>query len=118
MAIRAIADSLVGSARRDPRPRVHPGVGNAVKAKHVAMLAAGALALAVGAGCTSEPRKMAVAYAFVGSEKCGTCHVSGYKTRKGSLHAKMVRPRNDGILKDVVASWPRTGPIPGRPRST
>ena len=47
---------------------------------------------------------------FVGSERCGGCHVQEYETWKNSLHAKMVQPTGVGILKDVVDNWSKDGP--------
>ena len=43
--------------------------------------------------------------AFVGSEACGKCHAEELESWKESFHSKMVRPREQGILKDVVAKW-------------
>lgn len=47
---------------------------------------------------------------FVGSAKCGQCHAEQHKTWKQSYHAKMVRPKDEAILKDVVAQWANGGP--------
>jgi len=70
----------------------------------------GALALTVAAGSAAQA---AGANAFVGSEKCGTCHVAEYGTWKNSLHAKMVRPVGEGILKDARDNWWTDGTNPG-----
>jgi predicted CXXCH cytochrome family protein len=72
---------------------------------HVVTLAVGALALAVGAGCTTEPKKVASADQFVGSEKCGTCHVAEYNSWKATNHAKMVRPAGEALLRDAGVNW-------------
>ena len=48
--------------------------------------------------------------AFAGSKKCGTCHDAEYASWKDSYHSKMVRPKDDGILKDVVDQWGKGGP--------
>lgn len=64
-----------------------------------AALAAGMLTAAVAA----DPE-------FVGSQKCGTCHQDAYKSWKQSYHSKMVRPKDEAILKDVVEQWDKGGP--------
>ena len=66
----------------------------------VAALGAGMI---MGAAAAADPE-------FAGSEKCGTCHQEAYKTWKQSYHAKMVRPKDGGILKDVVEQWGNGGP--------
>ena len=66
----------------------------------VAALAAGML---IGSAAAVDPE-------FAGSEKCGTCHQDAYKTWKQSYHSKMVRPKDEGILKDVVEQWGNGGP--------
>ena len=60
-----------------------------------------ALAIAASLGCTSDPVKTAAKAQFVGSERCGGCHVDEYKTWKDTYHNKMVRPVKDGLLKDA-----------------
>ena len=50
---------------------------------------------------------------FVGSEKCKSCHAEAYKSWKDTYHAKMVRTKKEGILKDVVAKWETDGKNPG-----
>jgi hypothetical protein len=84
-----------------------------MKLIHVATLAAGALALGIATGGTAQPAAATGANAFVGSEKCGTCHVAEYGTWKNSLHAKMVRPVGEGILKDARDNWWTDGTNPG-----
>jgi len=80
-----------------------------MKTRNAMAMAAGAVALAIGLGCTTNPVKDTQG-AFVGSERCGACHMQEYKTWKDSLHAKMVQPKNVGILKDVVDNWSKDGP--------
>jgi hypothetical protein len=70
-------------------------------------------ALAVIAGCTTEPMTPLATAEYIGSERCGGCHVEQYKTWKTTLHANMVRTRDAGILKDVVANWASDGKNPG-----
>lgn len=48
--------------------------------------------------------------AYVGSEKCGKCHDVEYESWKQSYHARMVRPKDEGVLKDVVEQWGKDGP--------
>ncbi len=50
---------------------------------------------------------------FAGSEACKRCHAKQYDTWKSSLHAKMVRSKEEGILKAVVENWASDGAIPG-----
>jgi hypothetical protein len=51
--------------------------------------------------------------AFVGSEKCKSCHAEEYKSWKGTFHAKMLQPRKGGILKDAMEKWTSDGTNPG-----
>jgi hypothetical protein len=50
---------------------------------------------------------------FVGTEKCKMCHSTQYKSWKESYHSKMVRKKDDGILKGVVVKWATDGTTPG-----
>lgn len=60
---------------------------------------------------------------FVGSAKCKTCHKTEYDSWQNSLHSKMVRKKDDGILKAVVEKWatdgtnagPTKGNVTGKP---
>ncbi len=62
---------------------------------------------------------------FVGSDACKTCHGKQYETWKNSNHAKMVRKKDDGILKAVVEKWasdgvnagPTKSNVDGKPRT-
>jgi predicted CXXCH cytochrome family protein len=62
---------------------------------------------------------------FVGSDRCKGCHVKQYETWKSSYHAKMVRKKDEAILKAVVEKWasdgtspgPTKGNVDGKPRS-
>jgi hypothetical protein len=60
------------------------------------------------AGCATM-RSMGPAKGFVGSETCANCHPNSYSTWKQSLHAKMVRPLREGLLKDAGDSWAKDG---------
>jgi len=46
---------------------------------------------------------------FVGSAKCKSCHSEEYKSWKDSWHSKMVRPKKEAILKEVVEKWATDG---------
>ena len=70
---------------------------------HAVALAAALAALV--AGCTSDPKMAASKATFVGSDKCGSCHVDEYKTWKSSLHAKMIRTPREALLKDAGDNW-------------
>lgn len=50
---------------------------------------------------------------FIGSEKCKTCHSEEYSSWKDTFHAKMVRPKKTGFLKDAVDKWKTDGTNPG-----
>lgn len=79
--------------------------------KHVVVTAvAGALMLGLTAvaGAAKAPKKE-----FAGSESCKKCHAEEYKTWKESYHSKMVRKKDDGILKGVVEKWATDGANPG-----
>jgi len=62
---------------------------------------------------------------FVGSDKCKTCHARQYESWQNSYHSKMVRKKDDGILKAVVENWasdganagPSKGNVDGKPYS-
>lgn len=59
---------------------------------------------------------LAVGYAaaqdvdYVGSKQCGKCHEDEYASWQNSYHAKMVRAKDEAILKDVVEQWSNGGP--------
>lgn len=77
-----------------------------VNRKGVAALAAAILL----AGCSSDPSRPGGSLRmaedrFVGSETCGACHQDAYKSWKGTMHAKMVLPAKEGLLKDSVDYW-------------
>jgi hypothetical protein len=46
---------------------------------------------------------------FVGSESCKRCHKTEYESWKNTYHSKMVRKKDDGILKAVVEKWESDG---------
>ncbi len=46
---------------------------------------------------------------FVGSQACAKCHAKQYETWKKSYHSRMVRSKDDGILKAVVEKWASDG---------
>jgi hypothetical protein len=54
---------------------------------------------------------------FVGSEPCKSCHANQYQTWQNSYHSKMVRKKDDGILKAVVEKWASDGTNPGPTKS-
>ncbi len=47
---------------------------------------------------------------YAGSAACAKCHEDEYKSWQQSYHSKMIRPKNDAILKEVVAQWANGGP--------
>jgi hypothetical protein len=70
----------------------------------VGFLASGASAAEKGTGKADE---------FVGSAKCKMCHKAEFESWQESLHSKMVRKKDDGILKAVVEKWATDGANPG-----
>ena len=46
---------------------------------------------------------------YVGSETCKKCHKTEYDSWKLTFHSKMIRKKDDGILKDVVEKWKTDG---------
>ena len=79
-----------------------------MKSRHLSKLASftGACAAAIAlasAAVAADPE-------YAGSERCGKCHQDAYKSWKQSYHAKMVRPKDEAILKDVVEQWGNGGP--------
>lgn len=50
---------------------------------------------------------------FSGSEACKACHAEEYASWRESYHSKMVRTREEGILKGVVDKWTSDGTNPG-----
>lgn len=47
---------------------------------------------------------------YAGSDRCAKCHEAEHKSWKQSYHSKMVRAKDEAILKDVVAQWGNAGP--------
>jgi len=47
---------------------------------------------------------------YAGSKACQKCHDAEYETWKNSYHSKMIRPKDEAILKDVVEQWANGGP--------
>jgi len=50
---------------------------------------------------------------FVGSDACKSCHAKQFETWKNTYHSKMVRKKDEGILKAVVEKWANDGANPG-----
>jgi len=50
---------------------------------------------------------------FAGSKACQRCHKEEFKSWQGTLHSKMVRKKDDGILKAAVEKWQTDGTNPG-----
>ncbi len=74
------------------------------------------MAAAVMALCSTGlvASAMAAGDEFVGSAKCKMCHKAEYESwQNSSLHSKMVRSKDDGILKAVVDKWATDGTNPG-----
>ena len=69
------------------------------------------MALTVGAEAAEQKANDPLGY--VGSEVCRKCHAAEFDSWKESFHSKMVRKRDEGILKDVVEKWATDGENPG-----
>ena len=83
--------------------------------------ASAAIALSLLGSCALE--QSARQY-FVGSERCSGCHAPQYSSWKDTYHAKMVRTREEGLLKQSGELWardargnpgPTRGNIDGKP---
>jgi hypothetical protein len=81
-----------------------------MKVKSIVVLGAVMCLLAFSIAGVQAQIKKAADPEFVGSEACGKCHQTAYKSWKQSYHAKMVRPKDEAILKDVVEQWGNGGP--------
>ncbi len=67
-------------------------------------------ALALAAGCTTDPKMMSAPSQssedrFVGSQTCGACHQDAMAGWKQTYHSKMVRTTREGLLKDAYDNW-------------
>ncbi len=71
---------------------------------HGVLSLAAALAFAL-AGCTMEKAPSSTGAQFAGSEACSGCHQAHYQTWKETYHSKMVRTRQDGLLKQSGEAW-------------
>jgi hypothetical protein len=65
------------------------------------------------AGAYAGGKKAASKDGFAGSKACQKCHKAEYESWDKSLHSKMVRTKDDGILKAVVEKWATDGTTPG-----
>ncbi len=75
----------------------------------VSIVVAGAMVMGLAALAGAADSKKE----FVGSEKCKACHSEEYNSWKDTFHAKMVRPKKAGLLKDAVDKWKTDGTNPG-----
>jgi nitrate/TMAO reductase-like tetraheme cytochrome c subunit len=71
------------------------------------------LACSLAMGMLSGTAVLGADAEFVGSERCGTCHKAAYDSWKQTYHARMVLPRQEGLLKDAGDSWASDGKNPG-----
>jgi hypothetical protein len=60
-----------------------------------------------------KTKKTVPTVAFVSSEACMKCHLTEYQSWKETLHSKMIRTKQDGILKEAVQKWKSDGAGPG-----
>lgn len=75
----------------------------------VSIMVAGTMIMVFAAmACAADSRGE-----FVGSEKCKGCHAEEYKSWKDTFHAKMIRPKKGGILKEAVENWKGDAANPG-----
>lgn len=71
-------------------------------------------AAALIAACTLAVNKKEIAEdEFSGSMACLKCHKAEFESWDKTLHSKMVRKKDDGILKAVVEKWSTDGKNPG-----
>lgn len=78
-----------------------------------AIVAVAVLYAILGAPAHAEAKKEAGGKAYVGSEKCGTCHKTQYRSWKETYHSKMVRKPADGLLNAAAEKWATDGATPG-----
>src|SRR3989337_180966 len=64
-------------------------------------------------GAAGQDKKGSGNEEYIGSEGCKKCHLAEYDSWKLTYHSKMVRKREEGILKDVVETWKTDGINPG-----
>ena len=92
-----------------------------MKLRVVGTIVAGATALML-AGGPGDAKAADSTYA--GSQACGKCHTTEYKSWQGTMHAKMVRPAKEAMLKDAADNWakdskgnagPTKGNVDGKP---
>ena len=74
------------------------------------LLCAGAF---LASGADAGEKKAAAKDGFAGSKACMKCHKAEFESWDKSLHSKMVRAKDDGILKAVVEKWATDGTNPG-----
>jgi formate-dependent nitrite reductase cytochrome c552 subunit len=78
----------------------------------LAVLGVCAIGVAVVAAL-AQGTKPAGAGDFVGSTTCAKCHQTEYNSWRLTYHSKMIRKRDEGILRDVVEKWATDGLNPG-----
>lgn len=82
-----------------------------MKAAMVLAMATAVVAAGILASCgTMAP---GTGSEFVGSAACQKCHKVEYKSWKESLHSKMMRKRDEGMLKGAAEKWNDGGPAKG-----
>jgi len=64
-------------------------------------------------GAAGQDKKGSGNEEYIGSGGCRKCHLAEYDSWKLTYHSKMVRKREEGILKDVVEKWKTDGINPG-----
>jgi hypothetical protein len=74
---------------------------------------AAVVTMALTVGAEAAEMKASDPLGYVGSEACRKCHTADFDSWKESFHSKMVRKRDEGILKDVVEKWATDGENPG-----
>src|SRR4030067_1992535 len=69
--------------------------------------------MALTVGAEAAEKKASDLLGYVGSEACRKCHAAEFESWNETFHSKMVRKRDEGILKDVVEKWATDGENPG-----
>jgi len=67
----------------------------------------------LAAGAQAESKKAVKKSGYAGSSACKGCHKAEFESWKLTNHSKMVRKRDEGILKDAVEKWATDGFNPG-----
>jgi formate-dependent nitrite reductase cytochrome c552 subunit len=84
-----------------------------MRGRLTAIVTAAVFYAVLGAPAHAEAKEGMGGKEYAGSEKCGTCHKTQYRSWKETYHSKMVRRPADGLLKAAAEKWATDGATPG-----